>query len=752
MGMKPNEVKDFLKRSLVKNPHRAIFVFGAVGIGKCIHFGSKSDFVVSGDGRLLHIKDLPTQSITLGDSYKLKKSKVKGKFNRSVTKLLRITTRTGKKIELTPEHPLFMIDGWKPADFIKEGDYIATPRNYNLNLTKTIDEDYVKILAYLLAEGHMARISFYNSDKIIVDELKESVERRYPILSVKKGSHPLGYNISKKLRNSRIDNPLTTDLKTEGLSDTNSETKFIPNIVMELSNKQIAIFLNRFFSCDGWVEEKAIKICLKSEVMIRQIQHLLLRFGIISTIRKKMKVATNTKARKKMPYWELYTLSNEGRRIFKEEVGLILKRKHNKIKITKTTNTNIDIIPIKPIKRQDYRNKDGRFRKGHNGWNTFLPKLPTRMDWIYPSRTTLLKFADYYDDPVYSKLATSDIFWDQVADIKVLKGKFEVWDMEIDEINHNFVVNDIIVHNSSVVKQVAQELKWEFRDVRLSLLDATDLRGLPTIDKDKKETIWTRPVFLPPEDYDKDMLIFLDEFNTSNKSMQNAALQLTLDRCIGEYRLPDKVRIICAGNNISDGAYVTRLSSALSNRFINIDFVTSLDDWKQWAYNNKINPLIIGFHNYRKGDLLHNYKEDVDNKAFATPRSWQYVSELMELGLENGTLFEAIKGAVGEGAGTEIYGFLKIYKNLPKPEDILLKGKDIVPEESNIMYALVSALINCVREHQDKIDRLIRYSLKIQKEFSVVLVKDLLKTDMQEKVKASKALDEWVRVNKDVIP
>ncbi len=314
-----------------------------------------------------------------------------------------------------------------------------------------------------------------------------------------------------------------------------------------------------------------------------------------------------------------------------------------------------------------------------------------------------------------------------------------------------FIYGAVGVGKSSVVRQVAEELGWEFRDVRLSLLDATDLRGLPTIDKDKKETIWTRPVFLPPEDYDRDMLMFLDEFNTSSKSLQNSALQLTLDRTIGEYKLPDKVRIVCAGNRLQDGAYVTRLSSALNNRFININFNVDFDQWKEWSYNNNINPMIIGFHNYRKGDLLYNYKEDVENVSFATPRSWQYVSELMNLGLENGTLFEALKGAIGEGAGIEYFGWLKIYRDLPKPEDILLKGKDIVPEESNIMYALVSALINCVREHQDKIDRLIKYSLKIQKEFAVVLIKDLLKTDMQEKVMASKALDIWVAQNKEVI-
>ena len=314
-----------------------------------------------------------------------------------------------------------------------------------------------------------------------------------------------------------------------------------------------------------------------------------------------------------------------------------------------------------------------------------------------------------------------------------------------------FIFGPVGVGKSSIVRQVSEELKWELRDVRLSLLDATDLRGLPAIDREHRETVWTRPIFLPPENYKGDMIFFLDEFNTANKSLQNSALQLTLDRQLGEYKLPDGVRIICAGNNISDGAFVTRLSSALSNRFINIDYDVDFETWKEWSYKNRLHPMVIGFHNWKKGDLLYKYKEDVDNKSFPTPRSWQYVSEVMGLGLDNGTLLEAIKGCIGEGAAMEYIGFYKIHKDLPAPEDILLKGKDIVPKESNVMFALCSSLIHLVNDHKDKINRLVEYSMKIEKEFSVVLVKDLLKTDMKEKVMACTAFDKWVNENKRVL-
>lgn len=314
-----------------------------------------------------------------------------------------------------------------------------------------------------------------------------------------------------------------------------------------------------------------------------------------------------------------------------------------------------------------------------------------------------------------------------------------------------FVMGGVGVGKSECTKQVADELGWEFRDIRLSMLDVTDLRGLPTIDKEKRETIWTRPVFLPPEDYKKDVLLFFDEFNTANKSMMNGALSLMLDRCIGEYRLPDNVRVVCAGNDFKSGAFINKLSAPLNNRLIHINFEPNFDCWKIWAYKNNINPLIIGFHNYRKGDLLYNYKEDVENDAFASPRTWFFTDEILKLKLNNGTLYETIKGTIGEAVGVEFYGWLKVYKDLPKPEDILLKGKDIIPKESNIMYALISALINCVKQHKNKMDRLVEYSMKIPKEFSVVLIKDLLKTEMGNDVMATNAFEKWGKMNEDVI-
>ena len=331
-----------------------------------------------------------------------------------------------------------------------------------------------------------------------------------------------------------------------------------------------------------------------------------------------------------------------------------------------------------------------------------------------------------------------------------------------------FVSGPVGVGKSECVKEVAEELGWELQDIRLSLLDPTDLRGLPAIDKEKRQTIWTRPIFLPDTNDTKNRVLFFDEFNTSMKSMQNGCLQLMLDRCIGEYKLPDNTRVVTAGNRIQDvGGFVSKQSPALNNRGIHVEFQTNFDDWKQWAFSHKMHPMVMGYHNFTQGKNLQVYsdKQDTDNAAFPTPRTWAFLglpevkitdtltqAGVLYIGLDNGTLHEAINGTIGEGIGNEFTGYLKVYKDLPDPKEILLEGKNIVPKEPNVMYALCASLVYLVLEHQDKIDRLINYSMGIGKDFSVAMIQDMLKTKMRDKmVHSSAAFTKWIRANKWVL-
>lgn len=141
------------------------------------------------------------------------------------------------------------------------------------------------------------------------------------------------------------------------------------------------------------------------------------------------------------------------------------------------------------------------------------------------------------------------------------------------------------IGKSSIVRQIAERRRMPLIDIRASLLDPTDLRGIPMIQDGT--AVWCPPSFLPKKS-DKPGILFLDEINAAPPLVQAALYQLILDRRVGEYELPEGWRIIAAGNRREDKAVTFRLSSALANRFIHLNLEVDPDDWHAWATNRGI--------------------------------------------------------------------------------------------------------------------------------------------------------------------
>ena len=114
------------------------------------------------------------------------------------------------------------------------------------------------------------------------------------------------------------------------------------------------------------------------------------------------------------------------------------------------------------------------------------------------------------------------------------------------------------IGKSSIVKQIAKQRELEFIDLRLSLLDPTDLKGIPFFNSETKEGIWAKPSFLPSKQDSKGIL-FLDEINTAPPAVQASAYQLILDRKVGEYELPEGWSIVAAGNRENDRGVVYKM-------------------------------------------------------------------------------------------------------------------------------------------------------------------------------------------------
>lgn len=298
------------------------------------------------------------------------------------------------------------------------------------------------------------------------------------------------------------------------------------------------------------------------------------------------------------------------------------------------------------------------------------------------------------------------------------------------------------VGKSAITKEVAKNASLELIDLRLSLLDSVDLRGFPHMDN--KRMHFATPIFLPT-DPDSSGILFLDEMNAAPPAVQSAAYQLVLDRRIGEYHLPDGWAIIAAGNRETDQGVTYTMPAPLANRFTHIDFEVHFDDWRSWAITNNIKPEVVNFINFRPG-LLNDF--DPDKRAFPTPRSWEFVSRIID-GKQSIEVERAlISGSIGEGAAAELAGFLKIYRNLPNPDSVLLNPKTAdVPTDPATLYALCGALSS--RASESNFDRLVEYCGRMKPEFQVLCVRDSVTRNKD--LAHTNAFSNWAIANADVL-
>jgi hypothetical protein len=281
------------------------------------------------------------------------------------------------------------------------------------------------------------------------------------------------------------------------------------------------------------------------------------------------------------------------------------------------------------------------------------------------------------------------------------------------------------IGKSSIVAQIAQEDGIEYIDLRLSLLDPTDLRGIPFFDTKNSTALWAPPSFLPDATHEKGIL-FLDELNTAAPMVQASAYQLILDRKIGEYTLPEGWSVIAAGNRESDRGVVFRMAAPLANRFVHLEMEIQADDWRSWAVGAGIDTSIIAFISHRPDALFtFNTKEDV--KSFATPRTWAYVDQIISSNPEPELMLPLICGAIGDELAASFLGFKAVEAELPDIDEILDGVCDVVPTQTSALHILCASLSRRVSDttSSKKLNNLVSYTLNIPAEFAIMVVEDL---------------------------
>jgi MoxR-like ATPase len=265
------------------------------------------------------------------------------------------------------------------------------------------------------------------------------------------------------------------------------------------------------------------------------------------------------------------------------------------------------------------------------------------------------------------------------------------------------------IGKSELIEGLCEEMGGYMIDLRLGQCEPTDLRGIPYFDRDRGVMNWAPPIELPSAELAAKypvVVLFLDEMNSAAPAVQGAAYQLVLNRKVGTYTLPDNVVVVAAGNRESDKGVSYRMPSPLANRFVHLEVRQDFDSWFQWAVNHSIHKDVVGYIGFAKQDLM-DFEPKSASRAFATPRSWTFVSQFLnDSDATDAELTDLIAGTIGEGLAIKFMAHRKVAGQMPNPSDILAgKVKELKVKEISAMYSLTISLCYELQEQYKKLGK-----------------------------------------------
>ena len=396
---------------------------------------------------------------------------------------VKITNSAGDYISITKDHKIFTPKGWIEAGNLKLNDYISSPRFYpEPEKYLEIDDDELKLISYMLSDGGLAGHScnftngstqINNEFKYLVESLGETTSWGSPQVSPRKDQS------SKNATQSNV-RGISNIIKKWGIRG-HARDKRIPAEFYGLNKRQIGLFLNRFWACDGSIvlshrknkknATPSVEVCLASEMMVKDIKFLLGRLGIYSRTHFKNKKYTYKGEIKCKPAWDVIISNKENIEKFLDAVGPVLD-KEDKCQIIKNfyaNNTyskidcsNTDTIPLK--KNEYSKLKKEIFESSGN----YLAARKSKFKKNYKANYTRSRFERLCEELEYkgtfSWLAKNDLYWEKIIKIEDA-GVQDVYDLSVNE-NHNFVANNIVIHNSFVASIVVCRFLYKLSCMR----------------------------------------------------------------------------------------------------------------------------------------------------------------------------------------------------------------------------------------------------------------------------------------------
>ena len=285
------------------------------------------------------------------------------------------------------------------------------------------------------------------------------------------------------------------------------------------------------------------------------------------------------------------------------------------------------------------------------------------------------------------------------------------------------------VGKSAIIHQIAKIFKLKVIDLRLSQVDPTELNGFGCIQEGVAKYIPMETFPLEgtpiPKGYNG-FLLFLDEINAAPKSVEAASYKLTLDRMVGSHKLHPKTAIVCAGNLTTSGAIVNRQGTAMQSRLIHLIMTADAIGWVEWASKNDLDFRVISYVS-NLPDKLHEFDPKHNDKTFACPRTWEFVSKILRVAGNKPLrdLLPNIAGTVGEGMARQFVAYSETLAAIATIEEI---KKDPYNARLSDKPSLRHAASHLVAAHLDvkNIDKLMIYIQRLPMEFQTITIQNAM--------------------------
>ncbi len=413
----------------------------------------------------------------LGHDLKLRPARAVRAFRNGRRPVFRMTTRLGRTLEATANHPLLTVTGWRELRELGPGDRVAVPRRLpRTGVDSLMPDAEIVLLAALVADGNVgqgcARFT-WGADSPVIDDVRAAATELGVEIRESAGHPGEG-----RLTNGRgRPNPAIELCRRHGLWGKRAADKSVPDAIFALPDAGLRRFLSILFGCDGhmYAGERFAQVGYTtiSRRLADDVQHLLLRLGIVAAIRplrREVYDGTDTTA------WEVRITGQEGLKRFVDDIGACGKheagaRVYANV-LTRRPKTNVDTAPAAAWTLVDRARGDLSWRAvsercgnpaGHN-WHVGTRGL---------SRPRLAQLADALENAELRNLATSDVWWDEIASIEPI-GEEETFDIEVPG-PHNFVADDIVVHNSALVTNVAENVALHKRNPKAVALFSLEM-------------------------------------------------------------------------------------------------------------------------------------------------------------------------------------------------------------------------------------------------------------------------------------